>query len=204
MFYSAQTGGFYDAELHGARLTMIQNPAWIRPTRDIILQPGESMLVGDELMTNTGEEPVTLKNVLDMGASPDMLEVANLSCLIPLDAVEITTEHRNELLAGQSLGRVIAPDDSGYPILIDPPPVSAVEQARVERAWRDAQLAPTDGMVSRHRDELEAGIATSLTTEQYAELQAYRRELRDWPQGAAFPLADHRPVAPIWLSGQLQ
>nr|WP_054047700.1 phage tail assembly chaperone [Pseudomonas nunensis] len=139
-----------------------------------------------------------------MSAIPDMLEVANPSCLIPVDAVEITTERRNELLAAQSLGKVIAPDDSGYPILIDPPPVSAVEQARVERAWRDAQLAPTDGMVSRHRDELEAGIATTLAAEQYAELQIYRRELRNWPQGAEFPLVEHRPVAPNWLSGQLQ
>ncbi|PMZ32348.1 phage tail protein, partial [Pseudomonas sp. GW247-3R2A] len=48
------------------------------------------------------------------------------------------------------------------------------------------------------------GGATTLTTEQYAELQAYRRELRDWPQGAEFPQADHRPVAPTWLSGQLK
>ncbi|KOY03036.1 phage tail protein [Pseudomonas nunensis] len=204
MFYSAQTGGFYDSAIHGARMNMIQDPSWIRPVRDIVLQPGESAQVEGGLMTNASEEPVTWQNVLDMSAIPDMLEVANPSCLIPVDAVEITTERRNELLAAQSLGKVIAPDDSGYPILIDPPPVSAVEQARVERAWRDAQLAPTDGMVSRHRDELEAGIATTLAAEQYAELQIYRRELRNWPQGAEFPLVEHRPVAPNWLSGQLQ
>nr|WP_256671239.1 phage tail assembly chaperone [Pseudomonas sp. IB20] len=72
--------------------------------------------------------------------------------------------------------------------------------ASVERSWRDAQLFPTDAIVSRHRDELESGGTTSITPEQYTELQAYRRQLREWPQGAEFPLVDHRPVAPSWLS----
>ena len=33
----------------------------------------------------------------------------------------------------------------------------------------------TDGVVTRHRDEVEEGGATTLTAEQYTELQAYRR-----------------------------
>ncbi|MBK5549329.1 phage tail protein, partial [Pseudomonas sp. TH03] len=90
------------------------------------------------------------------------------------------------------------------PFLIDPPPPPPEAVAVVERAWRDAQLAATDGVVSRHRDELEEGINTSLTAEQYAELQVYRRLLRNWPEGAEFPLVDHRPVAPPWLASPLQ
>jgi hypothetical protein len=204
MFYSAQTGGFYSAEIHGARLTMTQDPAWIRPKINIVLLPGESVQVGDELMRNDGEEPTTIRNVLDMSAVPDMLEVVSQNCLIPEDAVEITDECRHEMLRGQSLGKMIAPDDRGYPILIDRPLPSLQEAALAERTWRDAQLTATDGVITRHRDELEEGVTTSLTAEQYTELQVYRRKLRDWPQGAEFPLEDHRPVAPTWLSGQLQ
>ncbi|MGN8031578.1 hypothetical protein ACTJKS_18480 [Pseudomonas sp. 22189] len=90
----------------------------------------------------------------------------------------------------------------GQPVLIDPPPLDADELAAVERAWRDAQLALSDPLVSRHRDEVEEGGATSITAEQYVELQAYRRQLRDWPQGDQFPLVEHRPPTPTWLSAQ--
>lgn len=204
MFYSAQTGGFYHPEIHGARTTMVQDPAWIRPAIDVVLQPGESIQVDDQIIINTDDEPKTLRNVFDMSAVPGVIEVANPDCLIPGDAVEITDERHAEMLAGQSSGLKISSDENGYPVLIDPPPPSAAEQTVSERTWRDAQLAPTDAIVSRHRDEVEEGIATTLTAEQYTELQVYRRLLRDWPQGSEFPLADHRPVAPSWLNQPLQ
>ncbi|WPX21035.1 hypothetical protein RHM58_14930 [Pseudomonas sp. 10S4] len=65
-------------------------------------------------------------------------------------------------------------------------------------------MAETDSVVTRHRDELESSGSTTLTAEQYIELQDYRRHLRNWPEGAEFPLVDHRPVAPPWLTGSLQ
>lgn len=40
---------------------------------------------------------------------------------IPADAVEITREHYDALLAGQSNGQRIVADADGYPILQDPP-----------------------------------------------------------------------------------
>lgn len=126
------------------------------------------------------------------------------SKFIPDDAVVITAETHMALLLGEGQGLVIAWDDDGYPFLTDPPPPSPEEAAATERAWRDAQLAATDGVVTRHRDEREEGGATTLTAEQYIELQVYRRLLRDWPQGAEFPLVDHRPIAPPWLAEQDQ
>lgn len=122
---------------------------------------------------------------------------------LPADAVEISLELHAELLNGQS--QLIKINFDTYPpSLIERPPMAPEQLADLERTWRDGQLAKTDGIVARQRDELDGGGATTLTTEQYAELQAYRRELRDWPQGAEFPQADHRPVAPTWLSGQLK
>lgn len=41
---------------------------------------------------------------------------------IPANAVEITTEQYQALLAGQSSGKLIQADADGYPILVDPPP----------------------------------------------------------------------------------
>lgn len=123
---------------------------------------------------------------------------------VPDDCIEISSESYRALLDGQSGGMVIAADESGGPILIDRPAPSAEVLAAVERVWRDRQLAATDPLVSRHRDEIEEGGSTSITTEQYVELQGYRRLLRDWPQGEQFPLIDHRPIAPPWLIEQLQ
>lgn len=120
--------------------------------------------------------------------------------LMPSDAVEIDAEIHAALLKGQGEGKVITWAEDGYPFLSDPTPPSQEALAAVERAWRDLQVAATDSVVTRHRDELEDGSPTSLTPDQYAELQAYRRQLRDWPKAGEFPLNEHRPTAPEWLA----
>lgn len=126
-------------------------------------------------------------------------EVGSPGCTIPNGAKKVTDELHADLVAAQSEGKLIVPDRDGYPVAIDPPPPDAEALAEAERAWRDAQLALTDPLVSRHRDEIEEGGTTSLSIEHYAELQAYRRQLRDWPQGIEFPVGDHRPISPSWM-----
>lgn len=122
---------------------------------------------------------------------------------MPADVVEVAASVWQSLLIELSTSpKKLSSRPDGQPVLIDPPPLDAEALTAVERAWRDAQLALTDPLVSRHRDEIEEGGATSLTADQYAELQAYRRQLRDWPQGDQFPLAEHRPPAPTWLAAQ--
>ncbi|CAI8793700.1 tail fiber assembly protein [Pseudomonas chlororaphis] len=123
---------------------------------------------------------------------------------IPLDVVEIDIAYHAELIQGQSDGQMIAAGEDGYPVLKDRPPISPEQIAERERQWRDSQLTETDGVVARHRDELEEGVETTLSAAQYAELQSYRRALRQWPESGEFPLIDHRPIAPPWLAEQLQ
>lgn len=123
---------------------------------------------------------------------------------MPSDVVEISIDKHTELLTGQSEGKVIAWGDDGFPVLVDPPPPSGEELSATERLWRDSQLAITDSVVTRHRDEVEDGANTTLTAEQYAELQGYRRALRGWPESGEFPFAEHRPAAPAWLVEHLQ
>lgn len=133
IYCSATELGFYDSAIHGTRLITIQDPAWVRPTTDIVVQPGESVWVGDELVENKGDEPITFRDVPDMAAIPDTLEVDNPACLIPVDAVEITQELHAALLEGQSAGKVIACDGNGYPVLVDPP-VASLEELQ-STAW---------------------------------------------------------------------
>jgi hypothetical protein len=121
---------------------------------------------------------------------------------IPDDVIEIPQGYWISLLQQLAVTpkMIGVSADNGYPILVDPPSPSQDEAAEIERSWRRAQLAATDGLVARDRDELEDGGGTTLTTEQYAELQTYRRELRGWPQASFFPFSEHRPVAPRWLA----
>lgn len=120
---------------------------------------------------------------------------------MPADVVEVAASVWQSLLDELSRSpKKMSSRPNGQPVLIDPPPLDSEVLAETERAWRDAQLALSDPLVSRHRDEIEESGATSITAEQYAELQAYRRQLRDWPQGSQFPLAEHRPIAPLWLT----
>ncbi|CAB3737248.1 phage tail assembly chaperone [Achromobacter xylosoxidans] len=74
------------------------------------------------------------------------------------------------------------------------------EKMATERAWRGAQLNATDALVQRHRDETENAVPTTLSAEQYQELQEFRHSLRQWPETEGFPSTDLRPVAPAWLS----
>lgn len=118
---------------------------------------------------------------------------------IPADVVEITKEKYLDLFNGQSLGKLITADSRGRPQLSDPPPPSTDVLMSTERRWRDLQLVQTDGAVLRHRDELESG-KTTLSADQYVELQTYRQALREWPQVETFPGRKLRPLAPQWLS----
>ncbi|WP_439125648.1 MAG: phage tail assembly chaperone [Pseudomonas rhizophila] len=73
-----------------------------------------------------------------------------------------------------------------------------------ERGWRDAEVSVTEWLVTRHRDEQDMQLATTLPAEQFAELLSYRQALRDWPAAEAFPDSAQRPVAPRWLAEQTQ
>lgn len=76
--------------------------------------------------------------------------------------------------------------------------------AAAERAWRDTELSGLVWLRDRHRDQLEIGVTTTLTPEQFSELLVFMQALRDWPQSEAFPDSEQRPVAPPWIADQSQ
>ncbi|WP_241060640.1 phage tail assembly chaperone [Achromobacter xylosoxidans] len=118
----------------------------------------------------------------------------------PDDGVEVSPELYERLYFEHLLGRVFCAGPDGEPMTKEPDPPTPEQLATTERAWRGSQLDATDALVQRHRDELEDGANTTLSAEQYQELQVYRHALREWPEAAGFPSTDLRPVAPAWLS----
>jgi len=127
IYYSAKERGFYDSQLHGSRTLRIADPAWVRPQVTVTLQPGDTIEIDGDVLANDSGEVVTLENVPDASAVAPMIEVPNPDCRLPPDAVEITNELRQQLLAGVSQFRQIRGDANGYPVLVDLPGPSAKE-----------------------------------------------------------------------------
>lgn len=108
MFYSPSTKGFYDSAIHGSRTILVENPAWERPTTK----------VADPNYRGDGDAP--LIDMPDMNATPDMIEVDNPACKIPVDAKEISKEDHISLMQQQTEGKTIVPDKKGLPVAVEP------------------------------------------------------------------------------------
>jgi hypothetical protein len=98
----------------------------------------------------------------------------------------------------------IAEDDPRYVAYIDARrlPSAGEQVSDVARAWRDAEIVRVTWLRDRHRDEVEMGAETTISAEQYVELLAYIKALRDWPATAEFPAEESRPVVPEWVDSQ--
>lgn len=118
---------------------------------------------------------------------------------LPDDAVEITDAEWQRLLDRQTAGDLIVPGDGGKPIAVSAP---VVDRAIGLRAARNRLLAQTDGLVNRHRDEVYLSLGTTAVTtvsdEQYTQLQTWRQALRALPAAAGFPDIA-LPSKPEWL-----
>ncbi|MFZ2972305.1 MAG: hypothetical protein WA049_06670 [Ferribacterium limneticum] len=79
---------------------------------------------------------------------------------IPADAAEISTEMHTELIEGQSKGKRIVADASGFPVLQDPPPPTEAELVAQYESALDAHLdavAQSYRYADRTRLSLRAG-----------------------------------------------
>ncbi|KVS58023.1 tail fiber assembly protein [Burkholderia cepacia] len=114
---------------------------------------------------------------------------------IPEGVVKISDDDHAALLDGQSEGKCMALCEQGRPAFVEHRPRSIEEVLDVARRKRKRLLDESDRIVTRHRDQVDEGIATTLTDEQYRDVLRYRRELRDLPDQAGFPNIEW-PAAP--------
>lgn len=129
---------------------------------------------------------------------------SDLHSVIPDDRVQITKDERATLISGESEGKVIVAGEHGIPSLAERLPATSDDLAKLERKWRDSELASVLWLRERHRDQQEVGGDTSLSPEQFAELLVYLQALRDWPQASEFPDSLYRPVPPSWIAQQVE
>jgi hypothetical protein len=136
--------------------------------------------------------------------SPEILIPQQLFAVIEAEDVEVSAgfidlagfpgaDERSWYLAPES--RFVDPRPGRWQLDQD---LDLVSRSVSEREWRDSVIVRAFSMRDRHRDEVELGMATTLTPEQFAELLVYIQQLRDWPQSEQFPAAEHRPALPAW------
>ena len=68
----------------------------------------------------------------------------------------------------------------------------------IKRSDRDNLIIACEWLVQRHMEQEAADIPTTLTEARYAELLAYRQNLRDWPETEGWPNAPI-PTPPSWM-----
>lgn len=102
---------------------------------------------------------------------------------IPTDAVEITPELHQSLLADNGNGKIIQAGANGQPIAVDPPEPTSDEKAVTIRAKRNALLKQTDWWAVQDRTMSQAEID-------------YRQALRDITDQPTFPDSVVWPTKP--------
>lgn len=128
--------------------------------------------------------------------------LSGIHAAMPDDAVEITNERYEEVIVNPVAGKIRSHDEHGLPILVDALPLTVEELSTRERLWRDAEIDGVKWLRERHRDQLDIGVQTTLTPEQFDELLVYMQDLRDWPAAPEFPAQEFRPTPPEWIATQ--
>lgn len=221
IFYSAKENTFFNELFHGTRTIQVPDPEWVRPTipiqdptwdRPHIQVDNPDWSEGDTVTPETILVPdldavAPMIEVPDDSASAPLVVVPNPKCLLPPESelVDVPQEEHDEIYRVLSLGgSILVPGKNGRPSTAPAPGPTLDELKARERSIRDRALLLTDPMIARHRDELEAERPTTLTVEQYKQLQGYRQDLRDWPESEHFPAVEYRPEQPAWLADQLR
>lgn len=105
---------------------------------------------------------------------------------MPGDASEISDEEHARLLKAQADGMRIVTGIHGLPVAVIYRHTDE-ELAAELRRQRNQLLVDSDSLVARHRDQVESGLPTTFTPEQYQSLMRWREQLRHLPEHADWP-----------------
>ena len=116
---------------------------------------------------------------------------------LPEDAVVITQENYESLLAAQAQGKLIVPTESGYPLAVDPPPLTVEQEQAV-------LLSRVQGLLdSRAREHGYDNVQAVISYATEPAVPAYQAEgigFRAWRSetwAAVFVLLGTTPL-PTW------
>lgn len=85
--------------------------------------------------------------------------------------VRVADEDYHALMTGQAAGKVIAPNKSGYPVLVDPPAPTQEERERQASTEKAALMKVAGEALTPLMDAHELGIATD---DEIAALECWR------------------------------
>jgi hypothetical protein len=106
---------------------------------------------------------------------------------VPDDSIDLSDDEYQELIDGQSHGKVITVDANSRLVLQDPPAPTSLQLADQVRRKRNDLLSSSEYFVARHREQTEFGVPTTLDAAQFVNVLAYRQSLRDVPEQPDFP-----------------
>lgn len=104
---------------------------------------------------------------------------------IPNDVVEITQNQHSQLLEAQSQGKIIQPDENGFPVAVDRPAYSPT--------WEDIRQERNIRLSNSDWTQL---ADAPLTVNQKTAWTVYRQSLRDIPENFQTPEVVVWPVVP--------
>ena len=90
----------------------------------------------------------------------------------PDDAIELDYGYYLSLIDGQNHGRMIKPDENGYPILVDPPPPSKEELIQEAARKKEKLMIESSNLISTLQDAVDLDMATE---EEKSKLLAWKR-----------------------------
>ena len=115
---------------------------------------------------------------------------------IPDDAVEVTIDKYNELLAAQSAGQLIVPGDDGGPTVQYPPPPTQSQLTASAIQARDELLRTAAIRIAPLQDAVDIGEATAAEEQQLLAWKKYRVALNRITEQQGFPTAIEWPDVP--------
>lgn len=185
LYYSKSTGGFYDDAIHGKRIVLQQDPAWVRPQITLpAVEASTEQVIPDETAIPDANDPEWQRPTItiaacpavpemlidDSTAEPVMIEVENPDCKIPGDAFEITAELHKQLLEDQAEGKLITCDTKGRLKAIERPALTKAEQLAIIDAERaEAYRRESDALGFK---VLAGELEKSVWLEKRAEIKA--------------------------------
>jgi hypothetical protein len=186
-FYQAKNNGFYSELMHGTRTIWVPAPDWVRPTKDVPAMSTD----GDDSVESTIKVP-------DLDAVAPLIEVPNPACTLPPegDLVEISEEIYNAMFAGQAAGKEIQAGKDGYPVLVDPPPLTAEQLTSVALTRRDGLLTFAALRIAPLQSAVDLDDATASDIANLKKWKQYQVALNRIQDQPAFPQDVAWPVEP--------